>query len=115
MDLPFPELRNLGELATALGGVSMWQKERAARQLLQPGFLDKLLEIFHVRVVQWCKGLLGSHTCASTCRHLAAVQAAHITPRSSCVGGPCGSACPQGSSLCTATQRRKGSEQADEG
>ena len=49
VELPFPELRNLAELAAALGGVSMWQKERAARQFLQPGFLDKLLEIFHVR------------------------------------------------------------------
>ena len=50
MDLPFPELGNLGEVALALQGVSMWQKERAARQILQPGFLDKLLSIFHVRL-----------------------------------------------------------------
>ena len=67
MELPFPELRNLAELAAALGGVSMWQKERAARQFLQPGFLDKLLEIFHVRAeaaLDQCQCPRAAHTAA---------------------------------------------------
>ena len=49
VDLPFPEMRNLGELARALSSVSMWQKERVSRQVLAKGWLDRLLELFHVR------------------------------------------------------------------
>ena len=48
VDLPTPDMRTLGDLARALSNVGMWQKERVARQVLARGFLDRLLEIFHV-------------------------------------------------------------------
>ena len=49
MELPFPEMRTLADLARALGSVSMWQKEHVARQVLAQGFLERLLDLFHVR------------------------------------------------------------------
>ena len=46
--LPEPELASLPALAKALGEVSLFQRDRAAGQLLRPGYLRRLLDLFRV-------------------------------------------------------------------
>lgn len=49
VDLPEPELSNLGDIAKALAEVSLFQRDRLAQQLVaRRGYLHKLLEIFRM-------------------------------------------------------------------
>ena len=52
VELPEPEMGNLGELARALGEpLSLYQRDRVAGQVLRSGFVRKLLDLFRVRLV----------------------------------------------------------------
>ncbi|KAK9804713.1 hypothetical protein WJX72_001481 [[Myrmecia] bisecta] len=46
VELPQPEMDQLPELAKILSEVSMFQRDRAAQQMLKPGYVRQLLELF---------------------------------------------------------------------
>ncbi len=48
VDLPAPEMAQLPEIARALREVSPFQRDRVAEQLMRPGYLRRLLDLFRV-------------------------------------------------------------------
>lgn len=49
VDLPPAEMGRLEEIAAALAAVPPMQRERAAQQIMAPGYLRALLELFKAR------------------------------------------------------------------
>lgn len=50
IDLPPAEMGRLEEIANALAHVPPMQRERVAQQLIAPGYLRQLLDLFRVRL-----------------------------------------------------------------
>jgi hypothetical protein len=48
--LPEPEMGALPELARVLGELSLYQRDRAAGQMLRGGYVRRLLDLFRVRL-----------------------------------------------------------------
>ena len=48
VNLPPPDMRTLPDIAGALREVSPFQRDRVAEQLLRPGYLRRLLDLFRV-------------------------------------------------------------------